>query len=156
MQPRTDTSYAPRPVRFLGIEEAGGWRIKCYGIAEGTWYPRAELVDAGVSRAVEVLGAVGADQGAHGVAYLVAHDARNACVVSVDWWMRRHELWQRTFHAPVERPEEFVEVRDAPAATVWELAVTGYERAAWMRHVLTNQAGPDFGAYLDDAFEGLV
>ncbi|ASO19204.1 hypothetical protein FHR81_001471 [Actinoalloteichus hoggarensis] len=156
MQPRPDTSYTPRPVRFLGIEEAGGWRIKCYGIAEGSRYPRAELVDAGVTRAVEVLTAVRADQGAHGVAYLMAHDSRDQCVVSVDWWMRSHELWQRSFRSSVERPEAFSEIREVLVANVWELAVIGYERAAWMRHVLGNRSGPDFGAYLDDAFEGLV
>ena len=37
----------------------------------------------------------------------------------------------------------------APAlACVWELAVTGHERNAWIRHMLT--ARPDAAAYLDD------
>ena len=40
---------------------------------------------------------------------------------------------------------------DAPSgliAYVWDLAVIGFERQAWIDCVLANQNGPDFKAYL--------
>ncbi len=145
-------AYRPRPVRLLGVDRNGGWRLKVYGMAAATERPRPRLVDAARTLAAQILPAPGGD-GAHGVGFVVAHDARPACFVLVNWWVRGYDLFQRYFRASLEQPEHLSELTTPAVGCVWELAVVGHERDAWVRHVLTSPADADVEAYLADALE---
>lgn len=146
-------AYRSRPVQLLGIERTAGWRIKVYGIAATAERPRQQLIDAARKVAAATLPAPDAD-GAHGVGFVVVHDARPACFVLVNWWVRGYDLFQRYFRSPLQRPEQLEPLTTPAVGCVWELAVTGHERHAWVRHVLTRPADADIEAYLADAFEG--
>lgn len=82
---------------------------------------------------------------------MVVHDARPACFVLVNWWVRGYDLYQRYFRAPLDRPEQLAAITTPAVGCVWELAVTGHERNAWVRHVLAHPADADVEAYLADA-----
>lgn len=142
--------YRSRPVRLLGIERTGGWRIKVYGIAAAAERPRQQLVGAARKVAAATLPAPNAD-GTHGVGFVVVHDARPACFVLVNWWAHGYDLFQCYFRSPLDRPEQLVALTTPAVGCVWELAVTGHERDAWVRHVLTRPTDADLEAYLADA-----
>lgn len=87
----------------------------------------------------------------HGVGFLLAHQARPACFVLLDWWQDSYDLKQRYYTSPLDHPDNLVELSGDAVGCVWELEVLLHERAAWVDHVL-NSPADDFQAYLQDVF----
>lgn len=148
--------YAARPVSSLGLWRCGGWRIKRYGIAYGRAAVRAELVDAAEAAAGRALPRPAVTPTRYGVGFLGVHDGRGENFVYVDWWERENELHHHLFISPADDPGELrAATTDDAVACVWDLAVIGHEREAWVRHVLA-PAVPDLAAYLADTLDGVV
>ncbi|MDP9067045.1 MAG: isochorismatase [Actinomycetota bacterium] len=141
--------YEPRPVRFQEIWEPSGWRIKVYGIAHGAAAPAAKLV-AGLKAAAEgVLPEPAVTEARYGVGFVCAHQGRTVSIGFVDWWENEDELHHKMFIADEHdlsrlRPA----LEDELTACSWDLAVMGFERNAWVRHILQAQE-PDLQAYLN-------
>lgn len=71
------------------------------------------------------------------------------------WWADESELHQSVFTAPEDRPEALVPLSPTgPAACVYDLAVIGFEREAWLDVVLNNPAGSDLERYLQMQLNG--
>jgi hypothetical protein len=88
----TTTGYQPRPVRSLGILEVAGWRIKQYVMTVTPEnVPDPQLLSATAALAAAALPAATAT---HGVGFLLAHQARPACFVLLDWWQDGFDLKQ--------------------------------------------------------------
>lgn len=160
---RTGT-YHPRPISFLKLHEAAGWRLKFYGISARGERPRPELVKTAEllmpsvmpQPAVNVGGDDPYDIDRYGVGFVIVHDAADYAFVLYDWWAGQNEIHQRVFSA---LPTRLGAMRPHPTPAigcVWELAVTDFERRAWLRHVLIDGEGPDVEAYLAERFEGEV
>lgn len=147
--------HRPRAISFHGVEAIAGWTVKMYGIAVHA-APRAELVAATAKIAATALPQPPRDHGRYGVGFAVAHDAADYCFALVDWWSGENEIHQRLFSAPLDRPDALRPHPGEAIGCVWELAVTDFERRAWLRHVLANPEGPDLDAYVADSFEGSV
>ena len=130
--------HRTRPIRFLRLEG----RTKVYGIAAQAELPRAELVEA----------AVGALDG-EGPGFLIVHDAADHCFALIHWWANGNEVHQRILTAPLDDPTALRPLETPAIGCVWELAVTDFERRAWIEHVL---ARDDLAAYLAASFEGRV
>ena len=146
------TGYQPRPVRSLGILEVAGWRIKQYVMkVTPENVPDPQLLSATAALAAAALPAATTT---HGVGFLLAHQARPACFVLLDWWQDGFDLKQRYYTSPLVHPDELVELSDDSVGCVWELEVLLHERAAWIDHVL-NSEPDDFQAYLRDVFPRL-
>jgi hypothetical protein len=79
----------------------------------------------------------------YGVGFVVVHAAPARSYVLVCWWSDENEIHQRMFSAPAGRPESLAPHDGAAIGCVWELAVTDFERRAWLAHVLARPAGPD-------------
>jgi hypothetical protein len=141
--------YGPRPIRFLGLLSGDGWRLKTYGIAYERPAPRPELVEAASKAVAEVLPMPADGDGRHGVGFVGVHDGRGHCFVFVDWWADENELHHHVFISPSDDPETLEDMTGSGlSACVWDLAVIGFERDAWVRTVLANPDGPDVDAYL--------
>ena len=154
--------YEPRPIRFLGVAATGaGWRVKRYTITvAGAESIVPEIATKAAWRAAEAalpLPSDSAAHGGHGTAVLTMHMGLQGFWVLVDWWAHGDILMHRHFRAPVDRPEALCDVSAGGfGPCVWELAVQAHERAAWLRHVLANPAGPDVDAYLRDGLTAVV
>jgi hypothetical protein len=146
--------HRTRPIRFLGVHEDGDWRIKLYGIAADADLPRRELVEATTAAAVESLPQPA--DGGHGVAFAIAHDARDRCFALIHWWAGENEVHQCLLSAPLDSPSELRPHPGPAIGCVWELEVTDFERRAWLRHVLANPDGPSLDAYLAAHFDGEI
>jgi hypothetical protein len=157
-------AYRPRAISFLKIHEVGGWRLKFYGITVNGGPPRAELVTVAEALAPSVLpspavygsGGDPHDSDRYGVGFVTLHDAKDYAFALFDWWAGENELHQRMYSA---LPTRLGTMRPHPTPAigcVWELAVTDFERRAWLEHVLTRPGGPDIEGYLAERFQGDV
>ncbi len=149
--------YEPRPVRPLGVRRFGDWRIKVYAIT----YRRAGLSealrDAAVGRAKARLPRPALSDSRPGVGFLGIHEGRDSNFSFLDWWANENELHHHVWFSTPHEPGALREwTPEDPFACVWDLAVVGFERAAWVRHVLANPDGPDLDAYLADAMSGEI
>lgn len=150
----TSFSYQPRPVTFLELWHHGPWRMKIYGIAWGRDRPMPELVVAAKRLAAPLLDGA-AD--AYGVGFIGVHQGRTAHFLFVDWWARENELNHHVFISSLEDPLGFSEATASGVmACVWDLAVIGHERQAWIDNVLRTGGRDGFAAYLDRRLEGEV
>ncbi|MFG1815180.1 hypothetical protein ACGFIF_15540 [Kribbella sp. NPDC049174] len=144
--------HQPRTISYLGLRKENGWRMKYYGIARDGGRPGAALVSA-AERAVEQLPTYLDDDESYGVGFCIVHEAGARSYVLVDWWAAQNEIHQRLLSAPGDVPDELAPHPSAAIGCVWELAVTDFERRAWLQHVLANPDGPDMDAYLEATFE---
>lgn len=147
--------YAARTIRFLELWEDSGWRVKVYGIAYVEGAPSPALVETarGLARGCLPSPAMGA--GRYGVGFMGVHEGRDGNLVFVDWWADGNELHHHVYTAPDRAPLEFVDVTGTGlAACVWDLAVIGFERNAWISSVLVDPDETGLDAYLRCRFEG--
>jgi hypothetical protein len=149
--------YAPRSIRFLGLREQRGWRLKVYGIAYRGEAPSPALVE----RAWVVTGrdlpepAVGPDR--YGVGFVGIHEGRGANLVFLDWWARENELHHLAWVADHRHPLDLQPIpRRGPHGCIWDLAVIAFERTAWVASALLNPNAPDLDGYLESRFQGVV
>ena len=153
--------HRSRSICHLGVRELSGWQVKLYGIARQGEQPRPELVQAAIRTAAQALPSparqlAGDGPDRYGLAFCIVHDASDRCFLLCDWWVAENELHQRMFSAPLNAPDALAPHPTEAIGCVWELAVTDFERRAWLRHVLANPRGPDEAAYLHATFTGKV
>jgi hypothetical protein len=157
-------TYRPRHIGFLRLREIAGWQLKFYGIARGGERPRPELVKTAELLAPTALPTPAVHHGGddpydidrYGVGFVIVHEASDYAFALYAWWAGENEIHQRIFSA---LPTRLGTMRPHPTRAigcVWELAVTDFERRAWLGHVLAGDNGPDIEAYLDERFEAQV
>lgn len=143
--------YATRSVRCLDLLTFDGWRLKLYGIRYRGELPVQSLVDAAVAAAQERLPRPAVTDDRYGLGFVGAHEGRRENFVFVDWWAGEDELHHHTWFSSHEEPSKLRATGpDDFTACAWDLAVIGHERAAWVRHVLARENGPDLDAYMSD------
>jgi hypothetical protein len=148
--------YEPRPLRFIRRERFGNWRLKVYGIAASADLPRAELVDATVELAADVLPQPALHDERYGVGFVIAHDAATLGIALVYWWQSLNELHQRIFTSPRDDLAAMTKLENPAAGCVWELRIVDFEARAWLEDVLANPSGPDLDRYLAREFNAVV
>jgi hypothetical protein len=140
--------YRPRPVRFIELLEGDGWSIKVYGIAVARERPGQALLDAAKGLALRTLRSAAESPMHHGAAFVIAHEAREANLVLVDWWVGENMLEHRVFSSPLVDPGALAPLEPAGiVACVWELAVLWFERQAWIETVLADSSRANLEAY---------
>ena len=148
--PRPDLCAAPHGC--VGVWEEAGAALKAYAIhrdrdAAVPILP-AEIAAAARRKAFGVLQEVERDAGFHGLGYCIAHVGEEAVWLLVDWWRAGGIVCQKLLSAPLSSPADFKTVQAPFLACVWELAVIGHERDAWVRNMM--RAAPDAQGYLAD------
>jgi hypothetical protein len=151
-----DHPYRRRHIRLLELWNAGGWRLKLYGICREPEGPAAGLVDAARDLALEILPRPAVTPSRYGVGFMGVHQGIGASMVFVDWWERQNELHHHAWRAEGAAPIEFEYVSPLGLmACVWDLAVLSFERQAWVAGVLL-PSRPDLQHYLESALGGEV
>ena len=149
--------YAPRAVRCLEVWATDGWRLKVYGIAYRGEAPRPELIEAAKLQAASSLPRPATGGGRYGVGFLGIHDGRGANLVFVDWWADENELHHKVFISPSSDPRRLRPTGPSElTACVWDLAVIGFERDAWVEAVLRRPSGTNLDRYLATQMCGQV
>lgn len=144
--------YQTRPIRFLEVMEQQDWRLKIYGIraqkGDAGFLPGAEVVARAKSHMAGVLPQPAVTYDRYGVGFLIVHQGEQRNWLLLNWWFDLEILKQRVFSSPLDAPEQITPADPDLLGCIWEQAVHGYERQAWIDTVLKNPEGPDVTAYL--------
>ncbi|HLF56236.1 MAG TPA: hypothetical protein VI942_05250 [Thermoanaerobaculia bacterium] len=143
--------YAPRPIRFHGVRELVGFRLKDYSIVH-----RAGTVDwldfaRGFEVVLDQLPRPAVANGRPGVGFRIAHQGDGARYAVLAWWDRENELPLRI--AVRRGAEPWRAARADESVCVWDLQVIAAERNAYVETVLAAGAGEaGLRAYLERRF----
>lgn len=149
--------YQSRTIRFLEMVENDGWRMKVYGIAYRRDEPDSRLVGRALALADGCLPRPSVNPTRYGVGFIGVHQGRGSNLVFVDWWEDENELHHRVFTSLPQAPLAFEDRTGADLlACVWDLAVIGFERQAWVAAALLAAGPPDLDRYLATRFQGAV
>ena len=156
MPPIPSGPYRPRHVRFVELWEVDGWRVKIYMLTMDGGLPSPMLMHMAKTTAQSRLD-LAADQDSHhhGLAVLTVHEGEDGDYVLVDWWSDNSILRHHNYGAP-KGSSEMLRQWPGPGACIWEMAITQFERAAWIEHVLSPPDGPDLAGYLAAHLDGPV
>ena len=147
-----NSPYKTRPVRYLHLAEHEGWRIKVYGIRyseDGSVYEVDRHIAELAQRAMlSQLPLPAITDSRYGIGFLIIHQGQHRNWLLLDWWYDQEILKQLLFSSPIDQPDHITPAESDLLACTWELAIHGFERQAWIDHVLNNPAGPDIEGYL--------
>ena len=136
--------YSPRPVRYLGLLQCDGWRIKTYSISV-----KSERVGENVVTQVGALLPTWLAQhtayplDSYRIATLILHEGREGCFAILSWWVDSDMLQTQVHLATDAARADFRLFSDRGIFTcVWEMAVLWFERNAWVEHVLAHPEDP--------------
>lgn len=149
--------YVERAVRFLGVWEVDGWRLKMYGISAVSNRPPDALVTEAKRIARDRLPSPPVTNDRYGIGVLIVHEGADGQYVLVDWWTGENMLQHHLYAAAPGAVAGFEYISPTGLCVcVWELEVLYFERRGWIDAVLSNPGGPDFDRYLSLGFEGCV
>ncbi len=140
--------YAPRAIRFLGVREAGPWRLKTYTVSCGDGAVDLRGFGPAIAFAERALPAPDESRGRPGLGFVIAHQGRTADYLVLGWWDHENELPLRVWvRAPGAGADSWREAREGESVCVWDLEVIWAERQAWVGAMMGRE-GPDCAAYL--------
>ncbi len=142
--------WEPREVRFLGVESMSEWQVKCYGIAlkqdhQQAWGASQQLVAEELSFVSEPHA---------GLAIAILHRGSDAWWLVLDAWLEGAMLAHQVFRSEHQNPGVWLRGSPrGPSFCVWELAVLGFERDAYVKSVFAGDP-PDVEHYLSVFMNG--
>lgn len=140
--------YRDRAIRALGVRRESGWRLKIYAVVYGSGSVHLPVYEDGFAVACRELPrpAVTADR--PGVGFVIFRQGRGVHHLSLNWWDRRSQLFNRLLVRGMEEDDLWVWVRDGEVADVWDIPILSFERDAWVETVLQGPERPDLERYL--------
>ena len=134
----TFTPYIARPIRYAGIADVLGYRLKRYVILYGGGPFREHDFEIGMKLAYEALPRPAIDAQRPGVGFAIAHQGNGADYAVLAWWDNENELPLRIFVRPQTPKAEWRPSRDGESVCVWDLEVIGFERKAYVETLLNS------------------
>lgn len=151
--------YQSRPIRFVGVRDLAGWRMKCYEIDARTGSHDADSSDqasnGATSRPVSGLDwsrygpalaniesilprpPLGADRA--GVGFVIAHEIDTHRYLITCWWDNQNELFVRCSVGPTSHPGQWDFSGASFSFCVWDMEIMAFEREAWIDCALRGQ-----------------
>ena len=136
--------YIARPIRYLGLAEPNGYRLKQYTILYGGGPFREEDFAAGLRLAYESLPAPAVTDLRPGVGFAIAHQGNGADYAVLAWWDNENELPLRVFVRPQTADGVWWPARGGESVCVWDLEVIGFERGAYVETLLSAGTVDDY------------
>jgi hypothetical protein len=149
--------YAQRFAQFLGSTNLSGWRLKRYSLNVTDAPVALGFLTSALEIASAALPLPPVTDDRYGVGILIAHQGHEGRYVLVQWWSYGSILCQNIFMSPPSGDAPFRpmgEFDEAATLCVWELAIVGQERQAWITHMM--QPAANYDAYLMDGYTGPV
>jgi len=143
--------YKPRVFDCLGLWQEGRWQLKAYGIHCDLSRKAGSTIDAGVAAAARShvrgrLREADAEGHDHGVGFVIIHQGILANWLLLHWWTYGNICCEALSRSLAHDPETFTPYSGSAMACVWELEAIGFERRAWIQHVLCE--APSLDNYL--------
>jgi hypothetical protein len=146
---RISEAFAPRSIDSLGIWDVLDWRLKVYTIAYGQVAVDSDLIEAARVVTRERIGAARNRQDHYEVGFVGIHQGKTGNFVFVDWWAHENELYHHVYTSTSREPTALRYMTPTGlTACVWDIQLIGFERDAWVEHVLRKDEAPDVEGYL--------
>lgn len=141
--------YQKRPVRFLGIDECNGWRVKIYSISVRSQVVNTTLTENAKQYLSQWLENISEKDDHINIATLILHEGNEGNFAIVSRWTGENMMQIHVYFSSEENSNSFSFFSGNGIVTcVWEMAVLWFERNAWVEHVLQKSAKPDYEKYL--------
>lgn len=148
-----EVPYRPRLIRFAGLEEARGWRLKLYSILHHSKEFSEALLAAARDTALTSLPQPATSPDRYGVGFIAVHQGSSYDFVTVAHWAYETELRSQTYMRPSSGSFALEPVSSSElSADVWDLRLLAFERDAWVETVLRPEHG-DLDTYLSRTLE---
>ena len=138
--------YEPRPIRFHGIRDSEGWRLKRYSITCGPAPVDWVAFESGMEMAEAALPRPAVTAERPGVGFVIAHRGRTALYCVVGWWDNENELPVRVYVRGLDANAKWRAARGSESFCVWDLQVIGFEREAYVATLLAGGADVEAAA----------
>lgn len=142
----TFTPYIARPIRFTGITDIHGYRLKRYVILYGGGPFREADFEIGMKLAFASLPQPAIHTQRPGVGFAIAHQGNGADYAVLAWWSNENELPLQVFVRPQTPGGEWRPAIAGESVCVWDLEVIAFERNAYVKTLLN---GGDAEQYLE-------
>lgn len=119
------TRYEPRPLRFLGIRDCRGLKLKVYSIVYGESPLRTPDFEAGLLLAERDLPHPPTSAQRPGVGFIIMHQGRTADYLIMCWWDQENELPLRVY---VRDGNGWRPAVGGESVCIWDLRVIWWER----------------------------
>ena len=143
------TPFRNRRIRFLGLRDVRGHKLKIYSIVFGGGDIDLPRFDRGLEIASEDIPPVDASSGRLGLGFAILHQGQAGDYVVLSWWDRENELPTRVY---VSDGGDWRPANDSESFCVWDLELFAFERNAYLRSILCRK-GANVTRYLEDTFE---
>lgn len=142
--------YRSRTVDWLGVWEIDDWRLKVYTIGYTQAPIDERLLVAARKVATDCLART-SDCQHYSVGFIGIHQGKTGNFVFVDWWADENELHHHVYVSTIADPVNLKYMTPTGLiACVWDLWLIGFERDAWVEHILKKFKTPDIEGYLKD------
>lgn len=138
------TPFEPRDIRFQGLREVRGHRLKIYSIVQGDRPFVPAPFEGGLHRAYGSFPEAAPEAGRPGLGFVILHQGFGDYVV-LCWWDRENELPTRVF---VRADDLWRPARGGESFCVWDLQVMWYEREAYVSSLLARGGSAAADTYL--------
>jgi len=132
----TFSPYIARPIRYAGITDVFGYRLKRYVILYGGGPFREHDFEIGMKLAFESLPRPAIEPQRPGVGFAIAHQGNGVDYAVLAWWDNENELPLRIFVRPQIVKGEWRPAIAGESVCVWDLEVIGFERNAYVKTLL--------------------
>jgi len=136
--------YAPRAIRWLGLAERHGHRLKRYAITRGDEPLRERDFAEGFELACQALPLPAVTSARPGVGFAISHQGNGADYSVLAWWDNENELPLRVFVRPQEPGGAWRSARESESVCVWDLEIVSFERDAYVATLLAGGTADDY------------
>lgn len=138
--------YRPRPIRFTGIRDHAGYRLRCHEVA---WRDRPldlPRFEEGIDLILQELPQPAVSGGRPGLGFLIAHQGATGDYLVLGWWDNENELPMKVW---VRHPDDgWGPAGERESFCVWDLEVMWRERERYVAAMLAGPESPGPDAYL--------
>jgi hypothetical protein len=129
--------YATRRIQFLKYWQHQRTKFKVYAISMGSRPCSPEMITAALRKIATHLRENPTKQTQYGVGIISIHAGRGENQIVIDRWINENEILHQILISSEKTPTKFHKApRDHNSVCVWELYLQGFERKAWLDHVL--------------------
>ena len=141
--------HIKRYIRFSHIAQFGSWRLKVYTISSKEEIDSSYLETALRCAELEISEYERDDH--YAVGFVTIHIAEQFNQIIIDWWANENELRHQVYKSTPGNKQDFTKITaSGEAFCIWELRVIGFEREAWLEHVI--HANPLLSNEIEEAY----
>ncbi|MEL6864231.1 MAG: hypothetical protein AAFP19_07430 [Bacteroidota bacterium] len=151
-------AYQTRTIEFREVLEIEEWKIKTYTISKTGVFEHPSFYETIKKVLPQWLALENSFNAEHDkMAFLILHAGTEGIFSLINWWVGSNMLNTHIFMTDPKAPSIFTKISgDGLAPCIWELEVINHERISWTYNILKQAPQPNYPAYLNDVYNGIL